>query len=208
MAVIHELTTLEIKGFSNASVYKALERSLPTSGGRLLGVFASDIGELGRVLLLREFDDANAVINARQKLLSSTDPLGCGEWLVSMASEAYSLFPFLTAPRPVSAGPWYEFRSYVLKQGCLPQTIEAWQNAVPARHRLSPLVGAFTALDGEQPRFLNIWAYQSLDERVRVRADAVAKGLWPPKGASASLARTASMVCTALPFPSVNRLQD
>ena len=42
------------------------------------------------------------------------------------------------------------------------------------------------ALDGV-PRFANIWAYPSLDARSKARADAVAQGIWPPKGGHASL---------------------
>lgn len=195
---LYELTTLEIKVFSNAKVYEALQRTLPEAGGTLVGAFATDIGELSRVLLLRSFDDANALAAARQRLLLQSDPLGCAEWLVSLASNAYALFPFLAPPQPAALGRWYEFRTYGLKQGLLAQTIAAWEEAVPARHALSPLVGAFTALDGEQPRFLNIWAYASLDERARVRADAVAQGLWPPKGGPASLTRMQSTVCAPL----------
>jgi hypothetical protein len=53
------------------------------------------------------------------------------------------------------------------------------------------------ALDGP-PRFTNIWAYPSLDARSRIRADAVAQGIWPPKGGPAWL--TTDMVSTiALP---------
>lgn len=44
------------------------------------------------------------------------------------------------------------------------------------------MVGTFTALAGEQPRLLNIWVYQSVDERAQIRADAVKQGVWPPKG--------------------------
>jgi len=200
MTTIHELLTLEIKVFSNAQVYAALEKHLPAAGGTLLGAFASDIGELSRVLVLREFADADALAQARHALLLSTDPLGCGEYLLNVRSESYSLFPFLPAIQPAELGKWYEFRTYGLRQGLLPQTIAAWQEAVPARHALSPLVGAFTALDGDQPRFLNVWAYASLDERAKVRAEAVQKGLWPPKGGPASLTRMTSWVCVPAPF--------
>ncbi|MDP4299196.1 NIPSNAP family protein [Leptothrix discophora] len=200
MSTLHEVTTLEIKVFSNAAVYAALEKALPEAGGRLIGAFASDIGELSRVLILREFDDANALVAARQKLLLSTDPLGCAESLVSLRSESYALFPFLPQPQPGAHGRWYEFRTYGLRQGLLGQTIGAWQDAVPARHAMSPLVGAFTALDGEQPRFLNIWAYESLEQRSQVRAEAVKQGVWPPKGGPASLTTMTSWVCAPTPF--------
>lgn len=197
---MYELTTLEIKVFSNAKVYEALQRTLPDAGGTLVGAFATDLGDLSRVLLLRRFDDANALSDARLRLLLQPDPLGCGESLVSMSSAAYALFPFLADPAPAALGRWYEFRTYGLKHGQLGPTIAAWQEAVPARHALSPLVGAFTALDGTQPRFLNIWAYASLDQRAQLRADAVSQGLWPPKGGPALLTTMQSNVCMPLPF--------
>ena len=42
---VYELTTLEIKVFSNPNVYTALQQHLPEAGGELLGVFAA-----GRIL--------------------------------------------------------------------------------------------------------------------------------------------------------------
>jgi hypothetical protein len=197
---IYELTTLEIKVFSNTKVYAALQERLPAAGGRLVGAFASDIGDLSRVMLLREFADANASVEARQKLLLATDPLGCSEWLVSLKSETYALFPFLEPPGPAQLGKWYELRTYSLRHGTLAQTIDAWRDAVPARHAMSPLVGAFVALDGDQPRFLNIWAYDSVDQRARVRSEAVATGVWPPKGGPACLTRMHSDLCAPLAF--------
>jgi hypothetical protein len=195
---LHDLTTLEIKVFSNAAVYAALTANLPAAGGKVVGVFATDIGELSKVLILREFDDANALAAARQQLLLATNPLGVGEWLVSLKSESYALFPFLPTPPDAQPGLWYEFRVYGLKQGLLAQTITAWEEAVPARQALSPFFGAFTALDGEQPRFLNIWSYTSVDERSRIRAEAVKQGVWPPKGGPASLARMTSTMCSVV----------
>lgn len=197
---VHELTTLEIKVFSNASVYKALEEQLPQAGGTLLGAFATDIGELSRVLVLREFDSADALAEARVKLLMATNPLGCGEWLTSLQSESFVLFPFLDAPKPGAFGKWYEFRTYSVRQGVMAPTIEAWKDAVPKRTKLSPMIGAFTALDGVQPRFLNIWAYDSVDARAQIRAEAVKQGVWPPVGGPANLTKMVSTLAAPVPF--------
>ena len=197
---VYELTTLEIKVFTNASVYAALQEHLPAAGGKLVGAFASDFGDLSQVQVLREFADGNTLMAAREQLLLSTNPLGCAEWLVSLKSGAYKLFPFMAKPQATELGKWYELRTYGLKHGLIGQTIAAWEEALPARGALSPCVGAFTALDGEQPRFLNIWAYTSVDERARVRAEAVQKGVWPPKGGPASLTQMHSQLCMALPF--------
>jgi len=205
MTAVHELLTLDITVFSNAQVYAALEKNLPAAGGRLLGAFASDIGELSQVLVWREFPDANALAEARDTLLGATDPLGCGPCLTGLRSESYRMLPFLPAVEGSKAGKEeggnvYEFRNYQYKQGMTAQTLAAWQEALPARHALSPLVGALTALDGVQPRLLNIWAYKTLEERARVRADAVKQGIWPPKGGPASLAAMRSTVCVPVPF--------
>lgn len=192
---VYELTTLEIKVFSNAAVYEALKRELPGAGGELLGVFASDIGDLSRVLVLRRFDSGDACAQARLQLLLQKNPLGCGENVIAIRSESFALFPFLPAPQATRLGRWYEFRTYHLRQGTLAETIEAWKDAVPARVAMSPMLGAFAALDGEQPRFLNVWAYDSLEDRARIRGEAVQKGVWPPKGGPANLTRMASVVC-------------
>lgn len=197
---VHELTTLEIKVFSNASVYAALQEHLPAAGGTLLGAFATDIGELSRVLLLREFASADALAEARVKLLMASNPLGCGEWLVSLRSESFALFPFLEAPKAGAYGRWYEFRTYSVRQGVMAPTIEAWKDAVPKRTALSPMIGAFTALDGEQPRFLNIWAYDSVDARAQIRAEAVKQGLWPPVGGPANLTKMVSTLAAPVAF--------
>jgi hypothetical protein len=53
------------------------------------------------------------------------------------------------------------------------------------------------ALDGPL-RFTNIWPYPSLDARSQARSQAVAQGIWPPKGGPAHL--STDMVSTiALP---------
>lgn len=197
---VYEVTTLEIKVFSNANVYAALQQHLPEAGGELLGVFNADIGELSRVLVLRRFDNAEAQVEARLKLLMQKNPLGCGEWLVSLDSSTYALFPFLPEPKPGKMGRWYEFRTYNIRQGALAETIDAWKDAVPARTAMSPMVGAFTALDGDQPRFLNIWAYDTLEDRARIRGEAVQKGVWPPKGGPANLTKMQSTVCAPVAF--------
>lgn len=200
MPKILELTTLEIKVFSNANVVAALQEHLPAAGGKLLGAFASDIGELSQVLILREFIDANAAAAARMNLLLADNPLGTAEWLVKLNSQSFQAFPWTAPIVPAELGRWYEFRMYSLRQGKLAETIDAWREAVPARHAMSPMVGAFTALEGDQPRFLNIWAYQSVDERARIRGEAVQKGVWPPKGGPANLTKMASTLCVPLAF--------
>ena len=80
-----------------------------------------------------------------------------------------------------------------VQPGGVQPTIDLWEQYVPARDKLSPCVVAMVALDGPL-RFTNIWAYESLNARSQARADAVAQGIWPPKGGPAHL--TTDMVST------------
>jgi hypothetical protein len=96
--------------------------------------------------------------------------------------DSYAPFPFLLAIRPGAHGKVYEFRTYRLKPGGLRPMIAAWQTAMPAREKLSPLVINMCALDGA-PRITHIWPYSSLDARAAIRTKSYAEGIWSPKGA-------------------------
>jgi hypothetical protein len=71
-------------------------------------------------------------------------------------------------------------------------------DVAPKRTAL-PMVGAFTALDGEQPRFLDL-GLPGVDERAQIRAAAVRQGVWPPKGGPANLTKMTSTLCAPVPF--------
>lgn len=149
--------------------------------GRLLGCWASEIGALNQMLVLRGFDTEADLQAERARTLSSASPFGCAEWLAGLTLDSYAPFPDLPPVEPGAYGPVYEVRTYVLKQGGLEPTLAAWKAALPARLELSRLVIAMYALDGA-PRFTHIWPYASLNDRAAIRADSVARGIWPPKG--------------------------
>lgn len=200
MAAVFEWTTLEIRIASNPKVYAALEKSLPAAGGRLLGAFVADVGDLNRVMLLREFADGNALTEARRKLHLDGDALGCGEWLLGMHARSFALFPSMPAVLGGALGPCYEIRTYRVNQNMLPATLKAWNDRLPGRTALSPMVAGFTALDGDVPSIMHIWAYPDAATRAKTRADAIAKGIWPPLGGAECLATMNSMLCTPAPF--------
>lgn len=180
----------------------------PEARGELLGVWFADIGTLNQMLVLRGFPDAATLQAERERGLRDADPFGCGALFVNLDLQGYRGFPWMAAVRPSAesgiAGPVYEIRTYGLKPGGAAATVDLWQQYLPARHERSPCVVAMLALDGP-PRFTNIWAYTSLDERAKVRAQAVADGIWPPKGGPAWL--TTSMVSTIAMPTAASRLR-
>src|SRR5260370_17428973 len=50
---------------------------------------------------LREFEDAQALAEERQQILTSSNPFGIGEYLESFTVDSYAPFPF---PPPVQTG--------------------------------------------------------------------------------------------------------
>lgn len=169
--------------------------------GELLGCWFTDIGVLNQMIVLRGFDSLAALQAERERTQQHASPFGCGEIYQRLEQHSYRGFAWMKPVRPSAesgiAGPVYEIRTYGIKPGGTQPTIDLWQEYVPPREKLSPCVVAMVALDGA-PRFTNIWAYPSLDARSQARADAVAQGIWPPKGGPAHL--TTEMVSTiALP---------
>ncbi|WP_137896564.1 NIPSNAP family protein [Ramlibacter sp. 2FC] len=173
----------------------------PEAQGELLGCWFTDIGQLNQMIVLRGFASLDQLQAERERTQRSASPFGCGEIFQSLEQHSYKGFPWMKPVRPSAesglAGPVYEIRSYGIKPGGVQPTLDLWEQYLPPREQLSPCVVAMLALDGPL-RFTNIWAYESLNARSQIRADAVALGLWPPKGGPAWLT-TAMSSTIALP---------
>jgi len=197
---LYDTVTLTVKIGANAQVFENISARGDQAGSTLLGCWYSDIGALGKVMVLRGFESDAALLAERRRLLLEGNPFGCGEFITDMELHSYALFPFLPPIKPAQHGGIYEMRVYGTKLASLQHTIDAWRNAVPERTKRSPLVGAMYALDGASPRFLNIWPYPGVDERSRIRAEAVKDGIWPPKGGPAHLTTMESTIYVPAPF--------
>ena len=175
----------------------AIEAWAREGKGRLLAVWASEIGLLNQILVLRAFEGDADLAAERARAIANPSPFGCGEWLTGLSMDAYAPFPGLPPVQTGSFGPVYEIRSYIFRTGGLQPTMDAWKVSLPERLKLSPLVVAMHALDGP-PRFTHIWAYPSLNDRMAIRADAVARGIWPPKGGPDWLAEMRNTICVPI----------
>jgi len=166
--------------------------------GRLLGSIVTEIGALNRVLVLRGFTDEAELRTERRRTQGSTNPFGCAEWLGGMELDAYAPLDFVPPVETGAFGPFYEVRTYVTRPNGLGPTIEAWREQLPARRELSRLLVAMHTLDGPT-RFTHIWPYPSMDMRAAIRATAVERGIWPPRGGPTWLSPDMrSWICTPL----------
>ena len=201
--MFYDLATLTLSfGTAGQAAARVLEdsRSAPARG-ELLGCWLTDIGPLNQLLVLRGFEQLEDLMADRVRIQNSPDPLGCASFLQGLEMSSYRGFPWMKPLRPSQEsglqGPVYEIRTYGIKPGGVQPTIDLWEKYLPARHRLSPCLVAMVALDGPL-RFTNVWAYPSVDERSRLRAAAVAEGIWPPPGGPGHLTTQMSSVI-ALP---------
>lgn len=189
--------TLPMGTAAQAAAHVQAFATAPEARGELLGCWFTDIGVLNQMIVLRGFADLATLQAERERTQGSASPYGCGEIYQRLEVASYRGFAWMKPVRPSAesgvTGPVYEIRTYGIKPGGTQPTLDLWEQYLPPREKLSPCVGAMVALDGT-PRFTNIWAYPTLDARSKARADAVAQGIWPPKGGPAHL--TTEMVST------------
>ncbi len=184
MHSFYELTTLScpLLSLSKAAAGARAFIEEDNAAGKLLGCWRTELGQLGRVLLLRGFRTAEDLATERRRALLSINPFNAGSLVTTLSMDSYAPFPFLPPVRTGSFGGIYEFRTYQLKPGGLPPTLAGWEKAIePAREYTRHLAINMYALDGP-PRITHIWGFQSLEERAALRAKFYAAGLWPPEG--------------------------
>ena len=95
-------------------------------------------------------------------------------------------------------GPVYELRTYTYGTGDIPKVIDAWSKAIDERRKHSPFIGAWFTEFGTLNKWAHIWAYKSLEERARVRAEMIARKIWPAPGGPAPLRQESRLL---VPFP-------
>jgi hypothetical protein len=122
------------------------------------------------------------MVAANQSMQTGADPFGVAAVATGISVEAYTPFPGVDFLAPGSHGPVYEVRVYALKNAGVTPTFAAWDKVLAARTKLSPLVAVMYALDGAVPRFIHIWPFKSLNDRMSVREASVKQGVWPPPG--------------------------
>jgi hypothetical protein len=113
-----------------------------------------------------------------------------GKWPPKNVRGMASLDVEILTPAPFMR-PWgqsqklgniYEVRTYYLKAGCIADMIKRWGECIPFREKLSPLAACWHTDIGVQHRWISVWPFQSLDERKKIRDEALKnpKWHWPP----------------------------
>jgi hypothetical protein len=181
--MIIEVRTYQLKPGSLAEVEKRFGEALP---GReklsKLGAFwHTEVGPLNEITHIWPYESFEQRIAIRAEAIKlGVWPPKTGEFIVSMQNEIFLPAPFSPALEPREVGPLFEIRSYTYGGGAIPAVIERWAGAIGERVKLSPLVGAWYSEIGGLNKWVHIWAYKDATERQRIRAEALARGIWPP----------------------------
>lgn len=197
--MLYELATLSCPLLAVGQVSAGVEAWLddPDAKGELVGCWRTEIGTLGRLIVLRGFAAPEDMTAERRRALLSANPFNAGHVITALEMDSYAPFPFLPPIRTGDRGGVYEIRTYRQKPGGLPPTLAAWEAAIePARAYTQHLVVNMYALDGA-PRITHIWGFPSLEERAALRARAYEAGIWPPKGGPDQIAEATATI--ALP---------
>jgi hypothetical protein len=75
----------------------------------------------------------------------------------------------------------FEIRTYLMKPGSIPEVEKRFGEGLPARAKLSRLAGFWRSEVGTLNQIIHIWPYKDLNERERLRAEAIKSGIWPVK---------------------------
>lgn len=182
--MIYEIRTYDVLPGQVPEFEKRFAAALPVRQkfSPLGGFWHTEIGPLNQVIHLWPYETMNERARLRAEAQNAPGwPPNTRELVTAQTSWICHAPPFVQPIQPARLGNVYEMRIYTYKPGAIPQVIESWSRAIEARTQLSPLAGAFYTETGALNVWIHMWAYEDLNHRARIRAEAQQKGIWPPR---------------------------
>ncbi|GAB3981030.1 NIPSNAP family protein [Actinoallomurus acanthiterrae] len=183
-----DLTTLSCEALEVANIASALTdvKGSPELPGELRGVWITENGVLGEVIMVRTFADLDELFTDHRDQYLKKVPFGLVNGVRGFRMRAHEVFDFADILPPGEHGAIYEIRTYELKVGGLAPTLAGWRGALPRRMPRSPLAIGMSSLDGA-PSITHIWPFSDANERMRLRAELYDENLWPPEDGPQSI---------------------
>jgi hypothetical protein len=188
--MIIEMRTYQLKPASIPQFEERFGEALPErlKFSPLAAFWHSEVGPLNQVIHVWPYDTFEQRVEVRAAAIAGGKwPPATREFVVEQKSELFLPAPFSPPLEPRQLGGIYEIRMYSFAAGAIPGVIERWSAKIGERVKLSPLVGAWYSEIGVLNKWVHIWAYKDANHRAQVRAEAVAKGIWPPGSAAAGV---------------------
>ncbi|MGH7397721.1 MAG: NIPSNAP family protein [Candidatus Rokuibacteriota bacterium] len=183
--MIYEFRTYTLKPRSLAEVEKRFGEAYEyrRKYSPLAAFWHTEVGPLNEIIHVWGYADLAERARVRAEAAKDQNwPPKIREFVVDQDVELLTPFPFIADVKPATVGPIFEIRRYSLVPGSLPGVMKRWEGSLPERTKLSPIVLAGGVEFGGANRFIHIWAYKSMDQRLAVREQARKAGVWPPPG--------------------------
>lgn len=181
--MIYEMRTYDLKRGSVREVEKRFAEAYEhrKKHSKLAAFWHTEIGLLNQVVHLWPYKDLEE--RSRIRAVAAKDsnwPPKISEFIVRQQSDI--LIPLNCSPEvtPANVGPFFEMRIYTISPGGLPGIQKIWAEALEWRLKFGPVVGLFHSEIGALNKFIHIWPYKSLNDRMEIREKAKAPGKWPP----------------------------
>lgn len=204
--MIYEIRTYQLKVGSLAEVEKRYGEAYEyrKKYSPLTAFLHTEVGPLNEIIHIWGYKDLAERARIRGEAAKDPNwPPKIQEFIVNMQSEIVVPFPFTTELLPGKIGPIFEMRYYTIRAGTLPDIIKRWEGAIGARTKLSPLALAGHVEFGQANRYYHVWAYQSMEQRAKIRAEAREKGIWPPPGGGDAILTQNNKICLPSSFSPV-----
>ena len=188
--MIYEIRTYTLKPGSVGEVEKRFGEAYEhrKKYSPLAAFLHTEIGPLNQIVHIWGYADQAERAKVRADASKDANwPPKIQEFILHMESEILNPFPFLSDIKPGKQGPYFEMRSYGIKAGTAPDLTRRWESKIEERAKRSPIITAGLVEFGQANRFIHLWGYKSLDERMAVREQARKDGVWPPPGGGDSL---------------------
>ena len=174
------------------------------SFGKLEGYWITEIGPLNQVMHLWSYSGFEERARVRGEL--SKNKRWTGEYLPALRErlvrqEVRLLNAVIPPTKPATTGNVYEFRHYRMRPGALPQWLDLFTKALPAREKHSRIVALFTTEAPQPNEVCHIWAYPDLNARAAARAAAMQDPVWKDFLAKATEPRLPEEMGTIIMLP-------
>ena len=161
-------------------VLELLALAKPETG--LYACWHSVIGADQRIYLMTEARDQQGKA-LREDLLASAGIFAPAPYCEDISTSCFHTLDALPQVTDGALGSVYEIRSYELQPSqALALAEKGWADVLEVRLSIRPITTVMHSVNGLAPRLIHIYPYNSLDERIAVRNQAIASGKWPPKG--------------------------
>ncbi len=198
--MLYDFHTYDLKPRTVAELEERVAEVLPKrlEISPLGGFWHTEAGPLNQIIHIWPYKDM-AHRTASRALMHSRNVWGslADEYVVNMQSDIFLPAPFTRPLGEVELGPLYEMRTYTYRPGDISRVVAAWGDAIEEREKYSPLVGAFYSVSGSMNKWTHIWAYESFEQRMRVRDETRAKGIWPPSSPAVPLYQESKILMPA-----------